>query len=907
MEKVVARLIIVLALIRAGTLIAQSPDDQLVRGAVNIRYLEHLVKTKADSVRRNHNLNALRNDSILYVAAADHAAYLKERSILTHYEKDISVKETPAQRVKFHGGSNFSGLGENILFTYGFIPIKKKDGGIEVNSTYDQLAFDMVDSWVHSPPHYKNLITPTYQLTGVAVSYDFENDKFYAVQLFGMIPGHDYGVESKKYFSYSDYQPPAVINGFDQVSKEEHQEYHNWKLRRPTDSLSQCWDCEVNLFGNSSTKLEVKNGNIMFCTEDTELMKLLLDEKTDALAAEIVSYVPVDCGNPAYYTNPSRRNGQCIHNGRTLKPVYRKKAKRAFKKRKPIEFMQRYRNARADAANEYGRGRKWKAWRRNFYYPFHAEFFQINLGKYPKDLGSVYYEINVLIIQKNRLCRVIHFTEFCGADWDVRPVLSDITEFSNDSFAFNPKILSARFTVPFEKGKTEYRIEDIQPVLDSVGAGSGRVLEVKISAYASVEGNEQVNRDLQQRRAMSILQALQSKQKDSIVYHITAADNWVLFDKQVKSVPAFAIFKTKTREEVKEMLKDTALNRKLEPWLVLQRQAKIEMLVMHEVTPQTNCTWITEKWKMWIDSCAKYQDDRKRVFIDSLWDMQGYYYRCLLNGTADTSCLSQISYPPDSVFSRLYYHDAWMKRYLKDSAKINADADYYKRLMNLVMRYPDNPYFPAVYALNRRWIGGWNSDGTYYDNTVDHRIIRSWLSWIGVHAPDSLQTEMDSLEIAYHFSMVKIYRAPADTYKRDSELFWIYLRFMQDSLSDSVALSLSNYLTYYGYAELAISILEPFALRENPNHNTLMQYIRFRYVHYETDKAGAEHYYSLLLWSKGILTSKEWCSMFVGPCNISFQVLDHEATRNLYCEECNTYRNYAESPEQWKGPAPKIP
>ena len=71
-------------------------------------------------------------------------------------------------------------------------------------------------------------------------------------------------------------------------------------------------------------------------------------------------------------------------------------------------------------------------------------------------------------------------------------------------------------------------------------------------------------------------------------------------------------------------------------------------------------------------------------------------------------------------------------------------------------------------------------------------------------------------------------------------------------------------------------------------------------MHYETDSAAANDYYSLLAWSKEILTTEEWCSMFVGPCNISFQVFDHEATRNLYCEECSDHRNYAESPEQWK-------
>jgi hypothetical protein len=192
-----------------------------------------------------------------------------------------------------------------------------------------------------------------------------------------------------------------------------------------------------------------------------------------------------------------------------------------------------------------------------------------------------------------------------------------------------------------------------------------------------------------------------------------------------------------------------------------------------------------------------------------------------------------------------------------------------------------------------------HADGSYYDNNVDHKIIRSWLTWVEHATPDSLVQQVDSLETAYHFSMVQVYKQPKDKVRRAGELFWIFNRFLQDSIADSTALRLADYFTFHKYPELAVSILEPYALREQPHHGILMQYIRIRYVHYEEDAAGANDYFSLLVWAKTILTHEEWCSMFVGPCNISFQVFDHEATRNLYCEECADVPNYAESPALW--------
>lgn len=482
----------------------------------------------------------------------------------------------------------------------------------------------------------------------------------------------------------------------------------------------------------------------------------------------------------------------------------------------------------------------------------------------------------------------------------MRPSLEDVTEFSTDSFRFEPKIRTRKFVIPFEKNKTEYRQKDIQPMIDSLGSDKITVLNAAIAAFASVEGSEAANKQLQNQRALSIVKAIQANQKDSVTYTITTSENWELFDQQVKTVPQFAVFKGKTHEEVKQLLNDTALNRKLEPWLAKQRHAIVQLTVKQEVSPLTACSWMLEKWNRWMDSCKQYKDARRTVFIDSLWRMQGYYYRALLAGSIDTTCLASMNYPADTAFEKLYYHDAWMKRYLRDTAKANADSMYYKRLMRLVMSFPDHSYFPAVYALDRRWIENWKPDGSYYDNSMNGKLIYSWHQWAQGNAPDSLLAGFDSLETAYHFSMVKVYKSPADKYKRASELFWIYNHFLADTMSDSTALFLADYFTFYRYPELAVSILEPYANRENPNHAILMQYIRFRYVHYEEDTAAANDYYSLLSWAKEILTTGEWCSMFVGPCNISFQVFDHEATRNLYCEECAQHKNYAESPEQWE-------
>jgi len=34
------------------------------------------------------------------------------------------------------------------------------------------------------------------------------------------------------------------------------------------------------------------------------------------------------------------------------------------------------------------------------------------------------------------------------------------------------------------------------------------------------------------------------------------------------------------------------------------------------------------------------------------------------------------------------------------------------------------------------------------------------------------------------------------------------------------------------------------------------------------------------------LTNSEWCNLFMGPCNINFEIFDYQPLKNMYCEKC---------------------
>ena len=117
--------------------------------------------------------------------------------------------------------------------------------------------------------------------------------------------------------------------------------------------------------------------------------------------------------------------------------------------------------------------------------------------------------------------------------------------------------------------------------------------------------------------------------------------------------------------------------------------------------------------------------------------------------------------------------------------------------------------------------------------------------------------------------------------------------------ADSLVYSLSEFMVFCEQEDIAFDFMEHYLNIQKPNfnHKTLILYSKLLFQHpKEYPLAGYTDYLKEI---RSELTKKEWCSMFVGPCNISFQVLDDKGFRDFYCEECLQYKNYGQSPEKW--------
>lgn len=852
---------------------AQSPDDDFTAYSFNEKFLEHLIKEKIDSVRLAHNLNILHNDSILYVAAKFHANYLFEKKELSHTEPENPKTQTPQKRADYFGAVNYL-VGENVAYTYVNKPSKDKKGKAKTNTTYNQTATDFAIMWVNSPGHYKNIITPDYNSTGVAVWADKKTNRIYAVQKFANILYKYNFEENKAFFSYSNYVPVPVISSFDGMPMQLHKGKHAHKLKTPKKEshCERCYDNPGFEFGLS--RIEARKGKIYFSSYNYNAVLTLLKKRKDGLAVELVYYDPYDCGNPQYYIEPSRRNKQCVFSGKVLKPVYKKKALKGFRAGTKVKKIKE--------KIEKGKVKK----------------YEIVLGKLPKDLES-YVELNLVIIQKKRVCKIMRFSGYCG-DTLQRfynlPLFLDTVESGAD---ITEDYKNVRFSIPFQKGKTEYSMLDIKPITDSLFSENFTADSVIIQAFSSIEGNENLNKKLQEERARNISKVLELNQKEKLNTVITSAENWELFEKQIKEKEALKELRNLSREKIKEILSDTIKQKKFEPFLKEQRIAHIRLRAKEIINEKNIETYLTKRiaeQKKWM--LKNLPDTAKRgelpIHLDSLRLFMNVAYTYIKKKVIQPEFFESFVIQNTKLLNK--YNITRLKYIAQlDSAKVgNFDwsSNFYEELVAL---YNDKE---SSFFINYNMLALIQMYGKQMSVSIDELKQDSYLNELRLYSRDSIQQALlQKLGINFWFNVCQKTKEEVAKDKRElhfNSLNSIHHYFNTKKLSLEEKNKICYYYIYHSQAEWALELLWPDYEQKVDNPEGLVILSKILYENYQETKN--EKYYDFLEEVYNRIGKENWCPMFIGPCNISFQALDYEKFRNFYCEKCSHYLNYAKRP-----------
>ena len=125
----------------------------------------------------------------------------------------------------------------------------------------------------------------------------------------------------------------------------------------------------------------------------------------------------------------------------------------------------------------------------------------------------------------------------------------------------------------------------------------------------------------------------------------------------------------------------------------------------------------------------------------------------------------------------------------------------------------------------------------------------------------------------------------------DIAAHYIFSKYNSNKVSETELLQVAELFVFIERYDLAYSLLQPRISLENPNLPLISLFTKLSYQN--SIEFPATGYGKWLRTIHPLYPKNEWCSLFVGPCNISFQVFDDESVRDLYCDSCADFKNYA--------------
>ena len=877
--------VILIAFLLLPLITNSQPDGYIKPGKFNNHLLEHYTKKLIDSVRRAHELSALTNDSVLYLASKDHANYLKNKSPITHLQ-DIDKKATPHLRIEFYGGT-FRGTGENIARIFVHRKTQQSSGQTTRISTYKEAARALVEGWVNSPGHYRNIIKEAYSITGIAINYNRNNDTVTAVQTFGAV-SEDYAYDktNSRYFPYRDQaikqeEKNSLERFFDRMKKGIKLRWHALKNQgKVTDpnlyydhkhhdfGISYEPDCETcKQFKRKSDsrqrwELYLEDTAAYLWWGDYYKAERAFDDRRDGLVLEVVPFSYYSCDTSLYETIPRRSNGGCAFNGKINKPRY---------KRKIFDTLY-YQNNKKDKKPE------------NFF-PF--------LGIVP-DKNNELFEVNVLSLRDNRICRITQFTNIKGSLLNYRDSVPPLPfNFEWDTVAYHPKLPAKfeRVKIYFDPKETQVDEDKLMPIKKLLQNKNQRVEMVKTEAYASIEGNKKENSNLFKERAANVIHLLNLDNQDSIRIRKHQSENWERLSAQLDK-NHFSFLKGLKHSRIRKFVNRPGNRRNMEALLDAQRFVRVIARYKTRVTKDNIHKFaLKEYMDIFHTLKSEYFGKYNYRLPPKLLQRLATIYKFLLQehqkNHLNYRAIDTLPVSPDPEEQKRSRRDIPMAelkklkyryqlQFMRDSL---SKADYISHLKFL--KKPENTSTAVKFNYKTHQINRINS------KHPEEKNIRKLGRFLRQNRNAIPRQPYENMKLFYHFLKANkaYYENPFGTRAHHS-MKYIFNHFPVDNLSLDQRIEFARYFGVFHKWEYALKILKPYTKEEQFNESAYKLWAIIKYGRYKS--RDSFDYYKALIHARKKLSKQAWCELFTAKERVNFQVLDYKPLRYLYCKTCGS-------------------
>lgn len=582
-----------------------------------------------------------------------------------------------------------------------------------------------------------------------------------------------------------------------------------------------------------SSSVEVENDSIFFRFHDLHLIKSLLKTGRDGMAIDIVKRDQFLCGMG------NREHPAPVERGILLKPVKKGKLLR----KNPLKEQNR---------------------------------FEAFLGKLPQTLDQEEVELNLLIIQNKSSCTSILYNNL-----DSRNVRLLDMDFALDTISITEEVDSSRrtidFSIPFEKNKAVYEVEDIKPILDSIQLNRYNIKQISITAYSSIEGDPVSNEILQQKRAESILAAIQQYQLQTVKTKIQTFENWDGFYKSIEDSPYRDQFRSLGKEDIRAMVNADTLGYNLEPYLESQRKADVNIIVesiyIDSLTPELLPGKFMKAIKagepiiargiqsMMLTNVSQGITSREVLFPDEMDIPFVKENMPIMNNIMAFKLKYYEGNDMDSLFEAL---KAEVNRYYTIDPN-NAHLNYNKQLIELYYWSRNIHYLMVDKEAN-------------IDQPSDlYRAIRK------LYNTKIDNWKVNQLLLNYHLIAADFYYETQDYQMREKSLKAVKRLILKSNLNREQTYIMAGYFMFQIHIDWAIEIMLPFIEKGDYDEDFLFRLISIAI--YDEDEVSREEFIKLLEMAKETNETR-YCELFGAP-NMSFQLLSDQRIKDSYCTTCN--------------------
>ncbi|QLH78560.1 CAP domain-containing protein [Halosimplex rubrum] len=161
-----------------------SATDESVTAAreIDVARIERAIHERVNEIRRDRDLPTLAADEDLTEIATYYSRRMADKEFFSHTGPGGQTLLDRYDRFGYDcrvdtGGQRYVTGGENLAYTYAYTPVRTEGGVVSYDGNETEIARGIVEGWMNSSGHRRNLLRPYWNREGIGVVLDPEDGR----------------------------------------------------------------------------------------------------------------------------------------------------------------------------------------------------------------------------------------------------------------------------------------------------------------------------------------------------------------------------------------------------------------------------------------------------------------------------------------------------------------------------------------------------------------------------------------------------------------------------------------------------------------------------------------------------------------------------------------------------------